>query len=165
MKLSPAIAILLATLGCNKKTEQPVATTTTTPDAVKPPATDAPGVVAAPTPDAAAVAAPTDDNPRTSELCSRVLVKIFECQKDKHFLEALDEGVEPKRRAADKKHLAQIVKWHYTDCGALPTAIEEGGFLDHWSTVVDVPSALDSCGKLGTTLNSAGGLFGGDIAN
>ena len=94
-----------------------------------------------------------------------MLLKIVECAKDKGFLDALDEGVDAKRKAANKKHLKQIVKWHYSDCGALPTAIEDGGFLDNWRRVAAMPGLLDSCGKLGTGLNITGGLFGGDVAN
>jgi hypothetical protein len=172
MKLAYAIAVLMAcSPGCGKKPEpdtapvshderKPVASLdaavpTTTPDAPPPPPPP-------PTVDAAVAA---DDNPRTSELCSEVLEKIVACHKDKEFLSALDEGVDARRKAADKKHLAQIVKWHYTDCGALPTAIEDGGFLDNWSRVSAMPGILESCGKLGTALQAAGGLFGGDVAN
>jgi hypothetical protein len=173
--MNRACAIVIVTacsLGCGKKPEpgtapavsdtrkpaSPDAAVTTTP----PDAAAAPPDAAAPTVDAAVA---VDDNPRTSELCGEVLLKIVACHKDKQFLSALDEGVDRKRKTANKKHLVQIVKWRYTDCGALPTAIEDGGFLDSWSTVSGTPGILDSCGKLGAAVRSAGGLFGGDVAN
>jgi hypothetical protein len=165
MNLARAIALLLAcSVGCGKKSEPapaPVVSdargSSAVPDAAPPPPPDA----AAPSIDAAAV----DDNPRTSELCGEVLVKIVACRKDKAFLAALANGADGKRKAADKKHLRQIAKWRYTDCGALPTAIEDGGFLDHWRTVAGAPGILDSCAKLGAAVRAAGGLFGGDVAN
>lgn len=164
MNLARAIALLLAcSVGCDKKPSPapaPVASdargSSASPDAAIP--LDA----ATPTVDAAAAA---DADPRTSELCGEVLVKIVACRRDKQFLAALDDGVDAKRKAANKKHLRQIVKWRYTDCGALPTAIEDGGFLDHWTTVAAAPGLLDSCAKLGAALRAAGGLFGGDVAN
>jgi hypothetical protein len=187
MKLAYAIAVLMAcSPGCGKKPDPdtaPVAhderklvaspgaaVPTTTPDATpQTPPPPSPPSPPSPSPpplvDAAVAAVAADDNPRTSELCSEVLEKIVACRKDKEFLSALDEGVDAKRKAANKKHLVQIVKWHYTDCGALPTAIEDGGFLDNWSRVSAMPGILESCGKLGTALQAAGGLFGGDVAN
>jgi hypothetical protein len=175
MKLACAIAIWMAgSPGCGKKPESEPAPATSDPrkPAASPgSAATAPPVAAPPaTPDAAApnvdaAVAAADDNPRTSELCGEVLLKIVACHKDKQFLAALDDGVDAKRKAADKKHLVQIVKWSYNDCGALPTAIEDGGFLDSWSTVSGTPGILESCGKLGAALRAAGGLFGGDVAN
>lgn len=164
--------VIAAVIGCGNKPEPPppvavVADAPGTspsdargasPDAAPPPADAAPSV------DAAAAAA-ADEDPRTSELCGEVLVKIVACRKDKTFLAALADGADAKRKAADKKHLRQIVKWRYTDCGALPTAIEDGGFLEHWHTVASAPGLLDSCAKLGAAVRAAGGLFGGDVAN
>lgn len=178
MQASLRLVLCLWIAGCgSSKTDAPGTGSTATqgsagaaiaPPVANPPAVavDAAVAVAPPVDAAAPDAAPAiEQNPRTSELCNQVLVKILACHKDKQFLEALREGVDAKRRAADKKHLAQIVKWHYEFCVDLPTAIEFGGFLDNWSIVSSVPSAVDSCGQLGTTLNSAGGLFGGDVAN
>ncbi|TMQ16223.1 MAG: hypothetical protein E6J90_10255 [Deltaproteobacteria bacterium] len=177
MRLALAIVILvICSAGCGKKPDSgaaPAVSDERKPAAPSGAATTAPSD-AVPTVDAAVAAdhnppapeaAVVDDNPRTSELCGEVLLKIVDCAKDKQFLAALDEAVDAKRKAADKKHLSQIVKWHYTDCGALPTAIEDGGFLDNWSTVSGAPGILDSCGTLGTALRKAGGLFGGDVAN
>jgi hypothetical protein len=164
MKLACAIAILMAcSLAYGKKPEPRTAPVVS--DARKPIASPDAAANTTP-PDAAApkvVAA--DDNPRTSELCGEVLLKIVACHRDKQFLSALDKGVDAKRKVANKKHLAQIMKWRYSDCGALPTAIEDSGFLDNWSTVSGTPGILYSCGKLGTAVRSAGGLFGGDVAN
>lgn len=191
MKLAPAIAILMAcSLGCGKKPDSgappaddkkpaagsgsaaadsaATAGSAAATGSAAPTAGSAAPATGSATPPAAGSAAPpaaADTDPRTSELCSEVLVKILDCHKDKAFLAALDEGVDAKRKTANKKHLVQIVKWKYNDCGALPTAIEDGGFLDNWATVSGTPGVLDSCGKLGAALRQAGGLFGGDIAN
>ena len=178
MKLARTIAmvVMACSLGCDKKpAPEQAAVVADPPKPIAPPDAAAPAPVpdaaapapdaAAPTPDAAAPQAAEDDNPRTSELCGEVIVKIVDCHKDKQFLSALNEGVDAKRKAANKHHLKQIVSWRYNDCGSLPTAIEDGGFLDHWSVVAGMPGILDSCGKLGTALQAAGGLFGGDVAN
>jgi hypothetical protein len=171
MKLARVIAmvVMACSLGCDKKPapeKAPVVAEPPKPIAPPDAAPAAPPPDAAATPpDAAAPQAAEDDNPRTSELCGEVIVKIVDCHKDKQFLSALNEGVDAKRKAANKHHLKQIVSWRYNDCGSLPTAIEDGGFLDHWSVVAGMPGILDSCGKLGTALQAAGGLFGGDVAN
>jgi hypothetical protein len=94
-----------------------------------------------------------------------VLAKIVECQKDPDFLEALGE-VEAEQRKLNARFLKEVARWKPadTDCKNLAPGIEYAGFLDNWGTVTAVPDALASCGKLGTTLASAGGLFGGDRA-
>lgn len=177
MKAPTVLALLVIAMACSKKADRPATTqppseTPAAPAAGAPPqptahpTPPAPDAPAATAPDAAgSAAAPVDEDPRTSELCNQVLVKILECAKDKGFLAALANGVDAKRKAMDKKHLRQIVKWHYESCGDLPTAIEFGGFLDHWSSVAATPDAVTSCDKLGKTINAAGGLFGGDVAN
>jgi hypothetical protein len=161
--LAPIAIVLICSVGCGKKAETSGAAAT--PPAAAPPAATPPAA----TPDAAVVVAPPDakidDNPRTSDLCTKVLAKIVACQHDKSFLTALDEGVDARQKKLNKRLLKEVAGWTYRDCVAIPTAVQYAGFLEHWDMIVEVPSALDSCGKLGTTLNSAGGLFGGDVAN
>jgi hypothetical protein len=107
-----------------------------------------------------------EENPRTSPLCSKVLEKIVECQKDKGFIEALNEGAEDAQVKLNKRFLKEVARWKEADtnCMNLAPAIEYMGFLNKWDRVASVPDAVESCGKLGTVINSAGGLFGGDRA-
>jgi predicted small lipoprotein YifL len=177
MKL--ALVLLGSLAACGKKAEQPAVAPTTTPDARTLDAATARGSSAAGSSTgpsgssgssgSGGSSAAADENPRTSEVCTEVLAKIVECAKDKKFLEALDEGVDAKRKANDKKYLAVIVKLHWDSCSSLPTAIQDEGFLrpDRWPHVVELvttANALTTCGGLGTAL-SEGGLFGGDMAN
>lgn len=173
MVLAPIATVLICSVGCGKKAETSGAAAippaATPPAATPPAATPLAATPPAATPDAAVAVAPPDvaidDNPRTSDLCTKVLAKIVACQHDKSFLTALDEGVDAKQKKLNKRLLKEVAGWTYRDCVAIPTAVQYAGFLEHWDMIVGVPSALDSCGKLGTTLNSAGGLFGGDVAN
>ena len=168
------LSLVLANLAaCNKKSEAPASPPAPDPHAAPaaPDAAVAP-VDAAPVPVVDAMAAAAADarqveDPRASELCSKVLAKIVECQKDKAFLSALHEGIDANRLKLSKRFLKEVARWKEgdTDCSNLAPAIEYGGFLDHWSVIAAVPDVLESCGKLGTMINSAGGLFGGDRAD
>jgi hypothetical protein len=105
------------------------------------------------------------EDPRASALCSKVLAKLVECQNDKDFLTALDEGAAATRRKLNQRFLKQeVARWtaYDTNCANLAPAIAHGGFLDHWDVIAQVSDVADSCAKLGTMINSAGGLFGGD---
>jgi hypothetical protein len=106
------------------------------------------------------------EDPRESELCSKVLKKIVECQKDKEFLSALNEGVDATQKKLNVRLLKEVARWKpaETECANLPAGLEYGGFLDHWDRIAAVPDLIESCGKLGTMINTAGGLFGGDRA-
>jgi hypothetical protein len=157
--------LVLALLSACKKSEAP-APASGSEVAAQP--ASAPADAAPPPPppvDAvAADAAPpaTDPDPLKS-ICPKVIAKIQECSADKEFAGALLDGANAKDQKKIRKLIAEIAEWPINYCNNLAANYQFEGLLNHWDQLAD-PAILESCGKLGTAVKAAGGLFGGDQA-
>jgi len=100
------------------------------------------------------------------------MTRAVECEHDKAFVAALDEGADP----AKKKLNARLRKDFHESIASYPAPSDRcdyaerenfqyTGFLAHWEILAAMPDAATSCAALGAAINKAGGLPGGDTAD